>query len=276
MGTCPACGEAATGDSLFCAHCGARLGEAPVVDAPYPAPAAEPPPPPPPSSPPVGFPGAEPHPGDLASTADPVAPRRSGSVPVPAVVAVVAVLLALAAVLLASAGGGDGGSASDGPTTTFAPLVTSPTLTDEEFVVDMLASDENISPLMVEEEHRCFARSMVTAMGGAAALRAAGISPEQLTEPFGLRGEEVPADAIDVFLATGATCGLDLADVIFFRPLSIELGEDTAACVAAGLDRAALGRLLATFFLDPQRSDMSFVPTRELRQQFRAVEETCL
>jgi hypothetical protein len=276
MVACPACGEPRTGDSTYCDACGTRLD--PIDDdaterseAVTPAAAAPPPVAPaptfaPPSTPPTSPPAA---PLPMPTTSSGPSPKV-----LVAAVALVVALVAGAFVLLG--GDDDGENAADAVTTTVPPLVTSPQLTDEEYLVDVLAADRGSSPLADEGEDSCFFRSMIAAMGGAEGLRASRIPPEQLSGTFPLRGEVVPADAVDTFLATNATCGLDLTEVIFVRPVSIAYGDATASCVSVGIDRPTLNRLVAAFFLDPNRSDFSFVAPDDLVRQTDSLIDGCV
>lgn len=236
MGTCWVCGESvATGDA-FCGGCGSSLGP------PAPAAAGAPPPPPPP----------------------PVSPPSSGrgQVPIGAVVAIAGFLVVVALGLLLTAGGDDGpgtavgagaeGADDDGPSR--LEELAQPELTDEEFVVDMLALGAVGYVGATEAEHECDLRAIVAAMGGADALRDAGISPESLAAPFGLRGEEVPPDAPARYLEVARTCGLDLTEVQLVRPLAADRGPDVARCVGAAIDRAYFDDVLARYWLDPARS----------------------
>ena len=270
MGACPACGEPRSGDSQFCAACGTRL--APVAPE---APAPEP------SAPTPTFASTYPQsfgPPTTPPTDPPPVVHTSSTGPSRNVlVAVGALVVALAAGAFVVLGSGDDGSAGPAAvTTTLPPLSTSPQLTDEEYLVDVLATEQGSIPLADEAERSCFFRSMIAAMGGAAGLRDAGIRPEQLGETFGLRGEVVPAGAVDVFLATNATCGLDLTEVIFVRPVNIEIGEAAAACVGANIDRVRLNALIADFFLDPNRSDFSFIAPGDLVRQTEALVGGCI
>lgn len=274
MGTCPTCGEALTGDSAYCSTCGTRLpdgderaeeGSAAGTPPGFPSPSTPPAPPPQGDS----MPWYEGEDARLERTSPPYRAIAIGAL-------VVVALLALGLVVL---GGGDDepGSVGGGTTTsTLLPLSTSPVLTDEEFVIDTLAADDGTSPLAGSEENACFFQSLVAAMGGSVALREAGITPERLAEPFALRGEVVPPAAVDTFLATAATCGLDLVEVLFVRSINFEAGPDVAACVGAGLaDRAPFNRLIAAFFLDPNRSDIRFSPPPEIAQQLSDLLAAC-
>ena len=86
----------------------------------------------------------------------------------------------------------------------------------------------------------------------------------------------MPPGAVDAFLAANAACGLDLTEVIFVRPVNIELGDAAAACVGASIDRTSLNRLIAEFFLDPNRSDFSFVAPGDLIARTEALVDGCI
>lgn len=278
MGSCPACGEPRTGDSAFCAACGARLDPvAPTAGGPDEvAPASAPP------YEPASYEAPPTFAAPAVPPTEPPAPilHESSSGPGPKVlvgVAVLAVALAVAAFVVLGGGDDDGGSTGDvAATSTLPPLVTSPQLTDEEYLVDVLAANRGSSPLAGEAEDACFFRSMIAAMGGAAGLREARIPPEQLSDTFPLRGEVVPPGAVETFLATNAACGLDLTEVIFVRPVSLALGDAVASCVSANIDRASLNPLIAAFFLDPNRSDFSFIAPGDLVNRTDSLVDGCV
>lgn len=231
---CPSCGEATRDGASFCGACGAPLRAAPPP-------------------PPFPFPSAPPAAPDLAAPGP--APAR---VPVPALVVGGIVAVALVLLILTSAGGGDGSTAEDDTETAASGVgiadLTTPVLTDDEYVVDMLAVGEIAIANSSPGEQECEARAIVVAMGGAEALRAAGITPEELADTFGLRGEEIPEGAVDRYLATAASCGLDLTEVLIVRPVASRFGPAVAGCVGSRVDRAFYDRAIASFFLDPARS----------------------
>jgi hypothetical protein len=284
MADCPACGEPRSGESPSCAACGTRL-DVPAEEAPAaPETAAA-------SHPFSEFaqfdPPAEPQgPGAFGPPATPptdppgpqlVIPTTTSSAGRNVLVGVVlVVVLAAAAFVLLGSGDDDGVAADDATTTTLPGLSTTPELSDEEYLVDVLAAADGSGPLADDDEDECFYRSMIAAMGGAGALREIGIRPVELAGTFPLRGQAIPAGAVDAFLAANATCGLDLTEVIFVRPVNIELGDAAAACVGVSIDRTSLNRLIAEFFLDPNRSDFTFIPPGDLIARTQALVEGCI
>lgn len=284
MGDCPACGEPRSGDSPFCAACGTRLDApgADPADAPTPPAATDPfarfaqfdLPSTGEASPTFGPPGTPPTEPPAAPLVVPTTTSTTGRNVLVGVV--LAVVLAAVAFVVLGSGGDDAGSAADATTSTLPSLSTSPELTDEEFLVDVLAAADGSGPLADDAEDSCFYQSMIAAMGGADGLRSLGIRPEELASTFPLRGEVVPPGAVDAFLAANAACGLDLTEVIFVRPVNIELGDAAAACVGASIDRTSLNRLIAEFFLDPNRSDFSFVAPGDLIARTEALVDGCI
>ncbi len=150
-------------------------------------------------------------------------------------------ILVLAVLLGACGGSDDSGSSSQSDGTA-----------DDDYVEAVTESlGEGSSPL-TDEQLTCMAKGAIDAMGGADALREAGVSPQDFVdaESFTSAGVDVPADAAERYAASMSECGVIPAmesGVLngLAEDLGAEIPPDGKACLSEHVDDERLGNTMA-------------------------------